>query len=529
MNLKTPSVITASPASANQATKKHLRGSTLLLAGRLIAMGTNFIVQVLIVRYLSKSEYGAFAYALSLISLGSSLVVFGLDKTVTRYLPIYQEKGERAKLAGTILLVVSTILGLGFLLVVSVYILQGWLAKSVIEDQQALKLLILMVLLVPIQALDSLLVGMLAIFAKPSAIFFRRHVLGPGLKLLVVLLLMLLGFDVFFLATGYVAVAALGVAIYTGILIRDLYKQGMGKYFNPRTASFPVREIFGFTTPLFTTNIVYVIRSQLVIVLLGYFQTTRDVASFRAVQPVADLNTMVIQSFGLLFMPTIARLFAKEDHDGINDLYWQSAIWITVITFPIFLATFSLAEPLTVFLFGQRYAQSGIIMALLAFGYYFNAALGFNADTLRVYGRLRYTVTIDIIAMIVSVGLSLLLIPEYGPIGAAFATCGTLVLYNILNHIGLKFATRINLFRLRFFRVYASVILGTLILYFFQKMVASSIYVDVLLAAIISLVVLVINREFLRIEQTFPELLRFPVIRFLFETHSHKAGHPNEQ
>lgn len=529
MNLKNPSAVTASGASTNQATKRHLRGSTLLLAGRLIAMATNFAVQVLIVRYLSKSDYGAFAYALSLISLGSSLVVFGLDKTVTRYLPIYQEKGEHSKTAGTILMVVAAILGSGILLSVLVYFLQGWLSPTLVNDKQAVQLLVVMVLLVPIQALDSLLVGLLAIFAKPSAIFFRRHVLGPGLKLLVVLLLMMFGYNVYFLATGYLAAGALGVALYTGILIRDLNHKGIGKYFSPRVATFPGREIFGFTIPLFTTNIVYMIRSQLVIILLGFYQTTRDVAAFRAVQPVADLNTMVIQSFGLLFMPTIARMFAKDEHDGINDLYWQSAIWITVITFPVFLATFSLAEPFTVFLFGHKYAQSGLIMALLAFGYYFNAALGFNADTLRVYGRLRYTVTIDFIAMFISVGLSFVLVPRYGPMGAAIATCGTMVLYNILNQIGLRYATRISLFNLRYITVYVSIIVGTLVVYFFQKLVSDSIYVNLALAAIVSLIVLVINRSFLQIEHTFPELLRFPVVRLLFETHPTKAGLPNEE
>ena len=528
MNLKTPSAITSSPVPAHQATKKHLRGSTLLLTGRFIAMATNFAVQVLIVRFLSKSDYGAFAYAMSLISLGSSLVVFGLDKTVTRYIPIYQERGEHSKVYGALIMMAMTIFSIGLLLVILVFGLQGWIAGSLIEDPQAVRLLVLMVLLVPIQAFDSLLVGMLAIFGKPSAIFFRRHVLGPGLKLLVVLLLVLLGYNANFLATGFVIVGALGVAIYSWILVRDIRQQELGKHFDARNLSFPVKEIFGFSIPLFTTNIVYVLRSQLVIVLLGYFQTTRDVASFRAVQPIADLNTVAIQSFGLLFLPAIARLFAKEDHEGINNLYWQSAIWITIITFPIFLATFSLADPLTLMLFGQRYAQSGPIMALLALGYYFNAALGFNADTLRVYGRLRYTVTIDFISMVLSVGLSLLLIPAYGPMGAALGTCGTLVLYNILNHIGLKFATRVNLFKMEFFRVYISVILGALLLFAFQNLVDASIYIDLILAGIISLIVLFLNRRFLQVEQTFPELLRFPVFRFLFETHPKKAGIPYE-
>ena len=117
----TPITAAISPIPANQAAKKHLRGSTLLLAGRILAMVANFAVQVLIVRYLSKSDYGAFAYVMSLISLGSSLTVFGLDKTITRFVPMYQEKGEYHKLFGSIIMMVSTILSLGFFLVLLVF------------------------------------------------------------------------------------------------------------------------------------------------------------------------------------------------------------------------------------------------------------------------------------------------------------------------------------------------------------------------------------------------------------------------
>jgi O-antigen/teichoic acid export membrane protein len=487
------------------------------LVGRVIAMATNFAVQVLIVRYLSKSDFGAFAYAMSLVSLGSSLAVFGMEKTVTRFLPIYQEKGEYPKLFGTFVLIVSTVLSLSFFLVLLVFGLRGWLADSYVKDPQSVSLLLLLIFLVPIQALNSVLVGMLAIFAKPSAIFFRRYVLGPGLKLAVVVLLIVFHSNAYFLSAGYVITGALGVALYIGILTQDLRRQNLGKHFNLKSLKFPVKEVFSFSTPLMTTNLVYMLRNQLVIILLAHFHSTVDVAAYRAVQPVADLNTTVIESFGLLFMPAMARLFARKDQQGINNLYWQNAVWITIISFPVFLMTFSLAKPLTLLLFGERYAQSSVIMALLGFGYYFNAALGFNADTLRVYGKLRYTVAIDVLAMVVSLGLNLLLIPRMGALGAAIGTCSTLVLYNILNHAGLKFATQINLFQWRYAKVYISIILGTVLLTVLQNWLSLPIYVGLFLAGLISLSVLLINRDVLNIQQTFPELLRIQFIRFLFE------------
>ena len=367
MEIKASSALAASAEPSYQSTKKHLRGSALLLVGRVIAMATNFAVQVLIVRYLSKTEYGAFAYAMSIVSLGASFAVFGMDKTVTRFLPIYQEREEYPELFGSLILIIATILSVSFFLVVSIFGLQGWLTESYIKDQQIVRLLILVIFLVPLNAFDSLLLGMLAIFSKPSTIFFRRHVLGPGLKLLVVLLLILFGLNVYFLSVGFVIAGALGVILYTGILLRDLHSQGFWKHFKRQDIRFPIKEVYSFSTPLLTRNLLYLMRGQLIVVLLEYFHKAQAVADYRAVQPVADLNTVVLQSFSLLFMPAMARLFAKNDQEGINNLYWQSTIWVTIITFPVFLVTFSLAQPVTLLLFGQRYAESGLIMALLAF------------------------------------------------------------------------------------------------------------------------------------------------------------------
>lgn len=511
--------LTEAPVIATgQATKKHLRGSTLLLTGRVIAMVGNFVIQVLIVRYLSKSEYGAFAYALSLVQLGSSLTVFGFDKTVTRFVPLYQERGEYHKVFGSLIMMVSSVFSLGFFLVLMVFSLRGWIAVSLVGDPLATELLVLLAFLTPIQALDSLLIGMLAIFSKPDSIFFRRYVLGPSLRLAVVVLLIVLRSDVHFLSIGFVLAEGFGLATYYGILIHDLRKQELWKHFDLHRIAVPVKEVLGFSIPIFISSFVFILRTQLVVVLLEYLRNPLDVASYRAVQPVADSNTTVIQSFALLFMPAMARLVAQQDQHAIDDLYWQSAVWITVITFPVFLITFSLAEPLTLLLFGERYAGSGWIMAVLACGYYFNAALGFNADTLRIYGRLRYTVIIDLASVLIGVIINLALIPRYGAIGAAIGTCGTLVLYNILNQLGLKFATKIDLFQWRYLRVYASIALATLGLAAVQELLEPPFYVGIVLAALLSLSVLSINRSALNIDQTFPELLRFRLVQLLFAT-----------
>lgn len=504
----------AAVSSGEAATRKQIRGSSLLLVGRFVSLGINFLVQVLIVRYLSKADYGAFAYALSLVSFASSLATFGLDRSVTRFVPIYDEQGEYRKLFGTLVLAIGTVATLGLLTLVLVYSLQGVLSGSLVSDERAISVLLILIVLAPLSALDGLLMGMFAVFSRPRAIFFRKYVLTPGLRLIVVLLLVLGGQSVFFLAAGYVATGAFGIALYAVLLHRMLRDEGLLDRLREGGVQVPAREVLSFTVPLLTSDLVYMTMNTSDVILLGHFGNAADVAAFRVIGPTAHLNQVVMTSFTLLFTPLAARMFARHDREGINRLYWQTAIWIAVLSFPLFAMTFSLADPLTVTLFGERYEGSAVYLSLLALGYYFNAALGFNGLTLKVYGRLRYIVTINILAALVNIGVNIILIPRYGPLGAAIGTCGTLIAHNILKQAGLRFIG-VGLFRRADLRVYISIAVAAAALLVLQLALDPPAIVAFVCAALASLIVLALSRSSLRAAQTFPELMRFRLMRLI--------------
>jgi O-antigen/teichoic acid export membrane protein len=503
------------------ATKRQIRGSSLLLVGQFLSKGVNFAVQVLIVRYLAKSDYGAFAYALSIVSVGQTIALFGLDRAITRFVPIYHEQHDYDKMFGTIFMVLGTVISLGIALVLVFYGLQGFITAYFISDQLAFSLLLILIFLSPINALDTMLNGMFAVFSRPGAIFFRKYVMGPGLRLSIVLLLTLSNRGVRFLSIGYLGAGALAVLIYAIILLHALKEQGIFRYLNLRSIQIPAREVLYFTVPLLASDLVYVVMNSVDAVLLERFQGVVDVAALRAVQPTARLNQMVLSSFGLLFTPAAARMFARNDKEGVNDLYWQNAIWIAVVSFPIFIVTFSFAKPITLFLYGARYEQSALILALLSLGYYFNAALGQNGLTLKVFGKVKYIVAIDVFVAILNLGVNLVLIPRLGAVGAAIGTFSILVIFNILKQAGLRFGTGINIFDWRYLRGYLIIAFCAIGLLVIQVLTSAPLYISILLAGMASLLVLILNRQLLNVEQTFPELLKFPFIRYLLGKQEH--------
>jgi O-antigen/teichoic acid export membrane protein len=504
-----------SPDAVTDTSRRHIRGSTLLFAGRLSSVGVNFATQVLIVRYLSKADFGVFAYGLALVTMGQSIAVLGLDKAVARFLPIYDEQRAHDKLLGALLLVIGTIVALGAAVVALFWGLHDLLGGPGAAGGTATTVLLILILLAPLQALDDIVMSTFAVFTKPRAIFFRKYVLAPGLRLAAILAVIASESDVRSLAAGYVAAGALAVAAYGAMLVRTLRRNGILGPAPLRAARLLAREIYGFALPLLAVDLMFVVMNGSNVVLLGFFGDASDVADYRVVQPAAHLNVLVMTSFTLLFTPMAARLFARDDRAGIQELYWRTAVWIAVFSFPVFAATFALSHTLTVAMFGEQYASSAPILALLSLGYYFSAALGFNGLTLRVYGLVRYSVVIAVVAAIANVALNLILIPRYGALGAGIGTCATLVFHNVLKQAGLRMGTGISVLHRRHLRVYGVIVAAAATLLAVRASLDPGLVVSMVLIAATSMAVLALTRESLRVGDTFPELLRIPVVRTL--------------
>lgn len=510
-----PEGVLAETDAGRAANVKQIRGSSLLLLGRMIGLALDFVAQVLIVRYLEKTEYGAFALALSIVAIGATVCLLGLERTIGRFAPIYQERGDLGRMWGTIVLIVTTVITLGVAVVIGTFALQGLIGGAV-QNDLALAILLVMIVLSPLQALDHVLLAMIATFGSARSIFFQRYVVAPVLQLSIVVALIVTGSGVQLLALGYVLAAAVGIGIYMVVLLRLLREQGLLAELRRERIRLPAREIFAFSIPLLASDVVFVLRGSMTIILLEVLRSTEDVAHFRAVLPIAIQNMFVATSFRLVFTPGASRLFARGDFAALNELYWQTAIWIAILAFPLFALGLAFGEPITVLLFGEPYRSAGTVLSILCIGYYVNGAIGFNQLLLRVFGRVRYLLSVDLVTSVVTVGASLLLIPALGAVGAAIAVSVSFLVQNLLYQWGIRTRTDVEPFEARHARAYASIVVGAIAILLAQRWLAPSLVGGMVLVGFVALVVLLLNRHSLQIMETYPELGRFRLVRRLF-------------
>ena len=492
--------------------QQHIRGSALLVLGRVLSLLLSMATSVVLVRVLTKADYGAFAYALTLAAGARVLLSLGQGRLLSRFMATYEEKRDYPRMFGALLLTVGTIAVMSLVCIGAVYLFPGIMIGSAVGGGQPVNLLLILVFLSPLQALDQVFVSLFAVFSKPTAIFFRKFLMAPGLQLVVVLLLAATGASVTFLAVGYVLASLAGILLYVVLFVVALRERGLTRELSLRRIIVPYKDVFEFSFPLITGELALLSFTMGGVIVLGMYHHAAAVANYRAVFNPARLNTAVTASFVTLFLPVIARFHARKDIEGVRNSYWHTAAFVAVWTFPIFALTGPLAPATTVALFGARYSASGTVLAILSLGYYVNVMLGFNAYTLQVCGRIRYLVGVNVTVAVLNIGLCLLLAPHYSAVGIAVANCAALITQNVLNQWALRGAIGTRFIDRAAWTCYAIIVVAGAALWAFDLLVSPGIVLSAAAAVVVSAAVLAGSRRALQLGETFPELAHIPVL-----------------
>jgi O-antigen/teichoic acid export membrane protein len=498
--------------NGTESSASYVRGSSLLLAGRLLSLMINFAGQVIIVRYLSKTSYGSYAFALSLATMISNAASLGFQTTIARFAPIYREERDFPRMFGSLLFMAGVILAVSLGIIVALLGVRGLLSQNTLQNPATMGVLLIFIYFIPINALDRYLEATMAVFAGPKAIFVRRHLVGPGLKLLAVGVVVATAGDERLLAWGYVGAGGLGVLLYVSLLVRVLRKSGLLAKLEVRELRVSASSLFGYGMPVMLSDLNFVARGALVLFLLESLHGSESVAEYRAIVPLADLNKLVSRNFAILFIPVVATLLARGETKRIADVVRQSMTWIAVLTLPLFLCCFVLSESVAVFLFGDAYAVSAPILAVLSLAHYVHAISSVSALSLKAFGMLRWMLVIELGATLVTAALAIGWIPAWGAVGAGWAVGVGSLGQGLLTFAAMQWLTGLRTLTRRSIGLGLSVVAATLTLWGIQQVWALPLWASVPAAGVLSTAVLVVNRDLLTIANTFPELGRIPLV-----------------
>ena len=398
--------------------RKVAKGGAVFTVGLFSAKLLQFVTGVVVIRIVEPSEYGLISLGMTTVFMLSFLCMLGLRVATPRFLAKYRAQGDQGlmdQVAGTAL-TCSLAISLLFAVLLHGEARLAALAFHKPEMEKVFELLAMMLpAVVVIYTVTAIFQGVENARAK---LMFED--LGWNLlRLAMLMYVALAGLGYHEVLWTYVVSVWLALALYLGYAVRAL--RGV---LRPRLSFAVAKDLLWFSLPLLATGIMSNLTTWSGTLTLGYFQPSSEVGLFNAPMRLAFMVPAPVHGIVTFYLPVATRFAVRSAMEEIHELYESSTKWAFFFTLPFLLYFVIDAEFVVTFLFGAAYGESADVLRVLLAGVAMQSFLGPNAATLVAFGYLRTQFVATILAGSVAVALCLLLVPQYGAMGAAIGAAG---------------------------------------------------------------------------------------------------------
>lgn len=371
--------------------------------------------------FLTPEYYGLVGFLLSAANLIWPLMAFGVHNTLVKFYTAYESKEDRDKLLSVILwlpLGISALLG--FLGLIFYDLLLDYFS----DGDGLVKPYIWLIFLIAVAT------SYFEIFFSWAKVHYKS-VFGNFMKevfhracisvLLICVYLELLSVENFVYAIGGVFVLRL--------LIMKIYAFSL--YFPKLSFSFPPKKAFilKYSALILIAGSVAMVLLDLDKVMIERFLPIEMVAVYGIAVYISSVIAVPSRAMHQITYPMTATLLNTRDKKGLLELYEKSSLNLLIISGLIFLLIVTNISQLYR-LIPEEYQISFSIVILISCVKLYDSLLGNNNSILFNSDYYRLVLGIGVFLAILAFVLNIVLIPEFGLLGAALATFLAFACYN---------------------------------------------------------------------------------------------------
>ena len=395
--------------------REMIRGSVVGLVVKVLAAVSLFAMNVVVTRYLGAAQAGLFFLGFTLVTIFATFGRLGLEQALVRF--VATEFANRAfgclhsvySKAVFWTMIASAILTLGLWL--GANLLNHWIFKlpgfAVVFK--------VMVLATPLMALFVLHAHALQGLKQVSKSMLVLSVFLPVQLLLLVLIFPTDGA----LQLSYYFLFSCATTLVIGVV---LWRRVVPKASD--TDVFSSALLRQTCAPLWAVAILHQVIQWSSQLLLGSWGSSEDVAFLATAQRTAMLTSFILFAVNTIAAPKFAAMHAAGDAKGLHKMAIMSVRMMLVVALPA--VGFILVFPEWLMsMFGDEFVAAAPALMVLAIGQFINIATGSVGYLLSMTGNEKKVRDNVIISGAISISLGVMLIPDYGVMGAAIAyACG---------------------------------------------------------------------------------------------------------
>lgn len=404
-----------------------LRGASIAGALKALSALLAFGLSVVLGRSLGVDAAGAYFLAITIATVASTIGRIGLDSAVIRFVSTRAMAAAWADVRQTYGVTIKLSLICSVAISALVYVSAGFLSDKVFSGTVATGAIRISVIAIVPLSLGILTSGALLGMSRVRDSLLVLSILPSGIALIGVYLLAprwgvsgaLLAYSV-----------AVTVALVFGMVA---WHRGLAKL--PATqqqeSQVIVRRLIEAGMPLLLGALLQLVIHSSGTVMLGMWSERTDVSQYSVAWRTAALISFVLIAVNTIAQPKFAALYAQGNLAILATTARKANLIMTCFAVPM-LALFLIAPSLMMSLFGEGFAHGAAVLQILAIGQFVNVAMGSVGVLLVMSANEREYRNVQIVSALLALVLNVVLIPNYGAVGAAVSAASALVVQNVL-------------------------------------------------------------------------------------------------
>ena len=402
-----------------------VRGTGGTLGLKAVNSGLMLLISLVLARSLGAKGYGAYAYAISWVSLLAIPASMGLNTLLTREVARSQTAKDWRALKGVLGWSDRIVLAASLVLAVAMAAAIWWRQASL--DPTVADCLWASIALLPCMAILQLRGGSTRGLGEVVAAQLPLMVVLPASFLAVVLPLWLVA-DLS--APRAVALRALGAVLATIVAVW-LLRRVLPAETRRAAPEYHRRDWLKSAIPFLLVGAAVMLNQQIGIIMLGSMVGPEAAGVYDVARRMAMLVSFVLLAVNMPLGPVVASLHARGEIERLQRVVVRSARAAALASCLIAFGLIALG-PWILRLFGEGFTVGLPVLTVLCFGEILSAAAGAVGLVLNMTGHERATVKGIGIATLSNVALNAVLIPKWGVLGAAFAGAASTAIWNAL-------------------------------------------------------------------------------------------------
>ncbi len=385
----------------------------------------SYAMVVALAHLLGAEDYGRFAFGLNAAIILAAIGNLGFSTGLMRYWPKYLVEGDKAAAKGVVIQAFELALLGGAGLAVLAWLLAifaGQLGWTV--DPMIFAVIGVLGLLINLGDMATNLLraqGSVVVSMLPRDVLWR-------------ILIPLSAYAALHLGLGLSGAGALAISAGILLMLTLWQMHYIRRHVLALGAQVQAQKSFGrlrsSLIPLWLSGVIYAMIQQFDVVIVGSLLGKTEAGSYFAAQKTAMLLSLVLIAGGLVTAPQMAALYHAKKHEALQTLCRNLALAIAVVTAAGFVFLVILGKTLLGF-FDPAFVSAYPILLIVGLGTMIDAVSGPNAYLMQMTDYEKPYLKIMAACYACVLIAQFILIPRMGSLGAALASAGGVIAWNV--------------------------------------------------------------------------------------------------